>query len=59
MTALIDTIPSIQLPTVVPLGKSSPKSDVILDNNHPLAEQLSDRYEKSSIISNTGMRQLF
>jgi hypothetical protein len=59
MTSLIDTIPIIQFSTVVPLRKSSPKSDVILDNSDPLVEQLSDRYENSSIIFNIGMRQLF
>jgi hypothetical protein len=54
---MIDTVPTIELPTVILLQKLLPKIDVILHDNDTLIDQLSDRYEESRLIQGNGKRQ--
>jgi hypothetical protein len=56
MTSLVDTLPSVHLSTFILPRKLSPKSDVILEDNNQLVDQLSEQYEQSRLFHSNGMR---
>jgi hypothetical protein len=57
MTILVDTLPTVQLSTVILPWKLLPKSDVTIDDNKMLIDQLSDLYEEFRLIHGNGRRQ--
>jgi hypothetical protein len=59
MSSLVDTLPTIQLPKAILSLISLPKSDVIIDDDDTLIDQLPDPYKESSVIYSTGMRQFY
>ncbi len=56
MSSLVDTLPNVQLPKVILPLLSLPESDVIIDENDTLIDQLPDPFKESSVIHSTGMR---
>jgi hypothetical protein len=56
MTTIIDTLPTVQYLAGTSVRKSTPKTNIVINDNDTLIDQLSIRHEETRLIHSNGMK---